>query len=522
MLAKQHQVIVIGAGLSGLCAAKLLHEWDIDVIVLEARERVGGRTLTKRDPNLKYVDLGGSYVGPTQNRLLRLAKEFGIETYKVNEKEDLVFYDKGFLKRFNSVDALPRFWNPLVNLDLNHIWRTIDKMGEEIPSAAPWKAPNAEKWDRMTVRQFLEETSFTKTAQNLPSVMSRVIVATEPYESSLLWFLWYVKQCGGINRIASTTNGGQERKFVGGTQQFSENIAKRLGDRVLLNKPAVSISYQEDTVKVKTLDGDEYQGKYIILAISPILQMKIHFNPPLPLLRNQLIQRTPMGSVMKCILYYKTPFWREKGYCGSMIVNDTDEYPVSFSLDDTKPDGSVPAIIGFVVGDKLRRLASLSSEERKQLIARSYSKILKSPEALQPIHYEEFNWMGEQYSGGCYTGTCPPGFLTCYGRVLREPIGRMYFAGTETATYWSGYLEGAIEAGERSAREVLNAMGLLSSHLIWQEETPSDIIPIKPFKASFLERNLPSARGLLKLIAVSTILEVAAGGAFYYSRFIRK
>ncbi|XP_076352812.1 amine oxidase [flavin-containing] B-like [Tachypleus tridentatus] len=130
--------------------------------------------------------------------------------------------------------------------------------------------------------------------------------------------------------------------------------------------------------------------------------------------------------------------------------------------------------------------------------------------------------MGEQYSGGCYTGTCPPGFLTCYGRVLREPIGRMYFSGTETATYWSGYLEGAIEAGERSAREVLNAMGLLSSHLIWQEETPSDIIPNKPFEASFLERNLPSARGLLKLIAVSTILEVAAGGAFYYSRFIRK
>lgn len=174
-------------------------------------------------------------------------------------------------------------------------------------------------------------------------------VTSEPYESSLLWFLWYVKQCGGSRPIFSTSHGGQERKVVGGTQQISEGMADRIGkDRVLLRKPIAALNTVNNVTTVQALDGTFYKAKYVILATAPSMQMRIHFNPPLPPLRNQLIQRCPMGSVIKCIVYYKTTFWRQNGLCGSFIIDclGDDNHPIPFTLDDTKPDGTFPAVIG--------------------------------------------------------------------------------------------------------------------------------------------------------------------------------
>ncbi|GFU15768.1 amine oxidase [Trichonephila clavipes] len=173
-------------------------------------------------------------------------------------------------------------------------------------------------------------------------------ITSDPCEASLLGFLWYVRQCGGSSRMGTITNGAQERKFKGGAQQICEKIAKSLGDSaVILNSPVVSINQSsKDNVQVKTLNGKEYKSKYIILACPPIVQMKIHFNPPLPPVRNQLIQRMPMGTVMKVVLYYRSQFWKDKGLCGSTFIRGGDEHPMYFSLNDTKPDGSYPAIIG--------------------------------------------------------------------------------------------------------------------------------------------------------------------------------
>ncbi|KAH0508758.1 Amine oxidase [flavin-containing] A [Microtus ochrogaster] len=416
-------VVVIGGGISGLAAAKLLSEYKINVLVLEARDRVGGRTYTVRNEHVKWVDVGGAYVGPTQNRILRLSKELGIETYKVNVKERLVQYVKG--KTYPFRGAFPPVWNPLAYLDYNNLWRTMDEMGKE------------------------------------------------------------------------------ERKFVGGAGQVSEKMMDLLGDKVKLNSPVTYIDQTDDNIIVETLNHEHYECKYVISAIPPTLTAKIHFKPELPPERTQLIQRIPMGAVIKCMVYYKEAFWKKKDYCGCMIIEDEDA-PIAITLDDTKPDGSVPAIMGFILARKADRLAKLHKEIRKRKICELYAKVLGSQEALHPVHYEEKNWCEEQYSGGCYTAYFPPGIMTQYGRVIRQPVGRIYFAGTETATQWSGYMEGAVQAGERAAREVLNALGKVAKKDIWVQEPDSKDVPAFEITHTFLERNLPSVPGLLKITGFST------------------
>ncbi|OWF56713.1 amine oxidase [flavin-containing]-like isoform X1 [Mizuhopecten yessoensis] len=517
MTASQVDVVVIGAGLSGLAAAKLLDETGFSVLVLEARDRVGGRTFTEHNDKVNYVDLGGSYVGPTQNRLLRLADEFKVDTYLTNEKEDLVYYSNGKSKRFR--EAFPPMGSFLANLDMNNIFRKMDKMGEEIPADAPWKAPHAEEWDNMTMQQFLDKNVWTKDVMTFATKFVNVNVTSEPYECSLLWFLWYVKQCGGLDRIFSTTNGGQERKFIGGSQQISVRIAEKLGkDKVLLNHPVCSISQDTNGVKVTDIHGNHYQGKYVIVATPLPLQNRITYEPPLPCLRNQLIQRVPMGSVIKTFLYYKTPFWREKGFCGSAAIDD-DGAIIGFTLDDVKPDNKgLPGLMGFILADKARTLCKLTKDERKQRISELYSNVFQSQEALHPVHYEEKNWMEEQWSGGCYTVMLPPGFLTKFGRELRRPVGKLYFAGTETATQWSGYMEGAIQAGERAAREILFAEERICQSKIWQEEPENQHVKSRPFKSTFWERHAPSVPTFLSSLGLSSALAAATGVLFYLKK----
>nr|XP_005001612.2 LOW QUALITY PROTEIN: amine oxidase [flavin-containing] A-like [Cavia porcellus] len=401
----------------------------------------------------------------------------------------------------------PCYEYPYANLDYNNCCRPMDDMGKRFPNDAPWEASTCPRnWTKMNMKRSLPiKSAGPKTAKAVCYSIVNINVTSEPHEVSALWFLWYVKQCGGTSRIFSITNGGQERKFKGGSGQVSERIMGLLGDRVKLNCPVTYVDQSGGNIIIETLNHERYECRYVISAIPPTLTAKIHFRPELPPERTQLIQRLPMGSVIKCMMYYREAFWKKKDYCGCMIIED-EEAPISITLDDTKPDESVPAIMGFILARKADRLAKLHKEIRKKKICELYAKVLGSQEALEPVHYEEKNWCEEQYSGGCYTAYFPPGIMTQYGRVIRQPVGRIYFAGTETATQWSGYMEGAVEAGERAAREVLNALGKVAKEDIWVQEPECKDVPSVEITRTFLERNLPSVPGLLKIIGISTSL----------------
>ncbi|XP_066266747.1 amine oxidase [flavin-containing] B-like isoform X2 [Branchiostoma lanceolatum] len=504
-------VIVVGAGISGLSAAKLLHEKGLDVLVLEARDRVGGRTCTAYGEGFGYCDVGGSYVGPSQNRLLRLSKELGIETYKMHDEGQYIFMTGG---RPTQYKPLPTFWNPFKTMDLLHMLRLIDEYGSKIPADAPWDCPHAAEWDRMTMKEFWEKHCWTKTAITFGDLLVESFVTAKSHQVSMLWFLWYIKQCGGFDRCCSTGNGGQERKFLGGSQQISLRMQELLGDRVKLKHPVMRVEQGEDGVTLYTDTQDRFQARHMVFSIPVPLQLKVTFDPPLPTPRYQLIQRVPMGSVLKIMVYYERAFWREKGYSGLIIIEEEDA-PVCFTYDDTKPDGSYPCIIGFCPADKAVHFSQLPEEERKMLICKSYAKALGTDEALKPTAYVEKNWMQEEYSGGCYTIYYPPGVLSNFGKVLRQPFGRIYFAGTETATHWSGYMEGAVQAGERAARETLNAMGRIPADQIWQEEPESKDCPALPFESTFWQRNSPSVGGFLKFLGLSPVLAAAGVGAAF-------
>uniref|UniRef100_A0A3P9HRQ5 Amine oxidase n=1 Tax=Oryzias latipes TaxID=8090 RepID=A0A3P9HRQ5_ORYLA len=276
----------------------------------------------------------------------------------------------------------------------------------------------------------------------------------------------------------------------------------RLGERVKLESPVYRIDQTGDLVVVETVNKETYMvSSRHISRRNPILVHRMSF------------VHVPMGSVIKCMVYYKEKFWRKKSYCGTMVIEE-EGAPIGLTLDDTKPDGTVPAIMGFILARKSRKLVSLTKEERLKRICEIYSRVLGSEEALHPVHYEEKNWCEEEYSGGCYTAYFPPGILTQFGKVLREPVGRLFFAGTETATEWSGYMEGAVQAGERAAREIMCAMGKIHLNQVWQTEPESMDVPALPFHTTFWERNLPSVGGLLRFMVVSSFLSVAAAAGF--------
>ncbi|KAK3596897.1 hypothetical protein CHS0354_031674 [Potamilus streckersoni] len=486
-------VIVVGAGISGLSAAKLLKESGLKVLVLEARDRVGGRTYTVKDNNHGPVDVGGAYVGPTQNRVFRLAKEFGLQFYDVSEKEKTVLNVQGTWAKY--IGTIPPFWNPIKLLDLNHVIRTIDRMAKEVPCDAPWKAKKADEWDSMTVKQFIDSIVWTRTVKELMRIFIASVMCVEIHEVSLLFALWYINSGGGITRLSSITNGTQEKKFYGGSQQLSEKMAAKLGPIVLLSKPVIRIEQDEDTVRVIDNQGSVYKCRYVISAVPQALLNKIQFEPPLPCQKLQLIQRIPMGSIIKTIMFYREPFWKKLDLCGSAV---SDTGIVSYCIDDTKPDGSHPAIMGFILADKAREVIHMTKEERRQAVCEHYRNVFKSTKFLQPVGYVEHNWMSEEYSGGCYVSTMPPGAMTRYGRYLRDPFGMIRFAGTESATYRAGYMEGAIESGERAAREILFEIGKVSKHQIYQDEPESPDYPASSLETSMIEWLLPSVTRLIQ------------------------
>jgi monoamine oxidase len=444
-------LVVVGAGLAGLSAARAATARGASVVVLEARDRVGGRTLNESlDVDGKVVEVGGQWVGPTQHRLLELAAELGIDTFPTNVAGENVIEWRGALKRYRG--TIPRISLPVL-LDVQQAQMRLNRLSRQVDPEAPWLTPGARALDSQTFATWIERGGCrTAGGRTLLEIVCQAVWACEPADVSLLHVLFYIRSAGSFEVLTDSEGGAQEARFVGGSQRIALRLAEELGsDVVRLSTPVRSIAWSADGgVSVAGVSA-----RRAIVAVPPTLTSRIDFDPILPGHRDQLVQRMPQGTVWKCMAVYDEPFWRRDGLSGSGL---SDTGPVRVTFDNSPPDGSPGVLLGFLEGDHARRAGLMQPAERRAAVLDVFGRLF-GERARAPERYIEKSWAEEQWTRGCYGCYMTPGGWTSFGRALRAPVGPVHWAGAEIATIWNGYMDGAVRSGERAVAEALRSLG---------------------------------------------------------------
>jgi monoamine oxidase len=444
---READVLIVGAGLAGLVAARDLSAAGREVIVLEARDRVGGRTLNVEIGDGKVVEIGGQWVGPTQEKALALARELGVETFPTYASGDNLVELDGNVRRYRG--AIPRI-NPAILADVGQAQLRLDRMARRVPTDAPWRAPRAEEWDGQTAWTWIRRNTVSRGARALFQLGIEAVWAVHPADVSLLHVLFYTHAAGNFDALIGTEGGAQQDRFVGGSQELALRLAAALGERIRLSAPVRRIEQNGDAVRALT-DDARFAGRAVVVAIPPALCARISYDPPMPALRDQLTQRMAQGSVVKCMALYDEPFWRADGLSGEVTSVDG---PVKVMFDNSPPDAAPGVLLGFLEGRQARELAQWSPEARRQAVVGCFARLF-GQRAAKPERYLEQLWAAEEWTRGCYGCVMPPGGWVSFGPALRAPVGRIHWAGAETATTWNGYMDGAARSGEAAAEAVL-------------------------------------------------------------------
>ena len=446
-------VVVVGAGLSGLAAARALTAAGRSVLVLEARDRVGGRTLNRSIGGGHVVEVGGEFVGPTQDRILALSKAMGVGTFPVYNQGSNVEVIGGQRSLYPASSGVPS--DPETQKFLFDLLGRIDPLAKEVGVKAPWRARRAKQLDHMTLAEFARPFTSARVRPVFEAVNNSVW-GVDSDQLPLLYVAAYVAaagdehNAGSLFRLVSTAGGAQEQRFVGGSQIVAQRVARRLGHRVLLRTPATGLAITGHGVRVQA-GRLLIDAKRAVVAVPPPLALEL--TRGLSPRRTKLLAGMHMGHLIKSEAVYPTPFWRSEGLSGQGV---NDEGIASVPFDNSPPDGSVGVLFAFTGGRAAARLARLSpAERRRQVLARFREYV--GDQALSPSRFIEHDWRTEKWTRGCPTAITRPGILSRYGDTLRAPIGPVHFAGTETSDYWQGYMDGAVRAGERAAREILAA-----------------------------------------------------------------
>ena len=446
----QHDVLVIGAGLSGLRAAQLLAAKGREVAVLEARDRVGGRAMAHSFANGDTVDVGGQWVGPGQDRLYALIDEMGMQTYPLWDQGDRLIRSRGRLGRYRgTIPKLPAH----VLLNVHWMMTRFDAMAATVDPERPWLHPRAAQWDRMTVAEWMRRHAVSKRAFEIFAVGIGAVFAAEPHEMSLLHALFYARAGTSLDNLLSTTGGAQQDRLHGNMAGLADRLAEGLGDRVRLDEPVRRIDWSGDGVIVDT-DKGRHTARRAILAIPPSQAARLDFAPDLPADRAGLWMRMAPGACIKCVAQYETPFWREDGLAGQAVG---PELTVRVAFDNTEQGREAGLLLGFIEGYEARVWSGRDPAERRQAVLNSFAAWF-GERALHPIDYVDQDWTAEPFSRGCYAALMGPGLWRTWGPVLRQPLGAIHMAGTETAVRYYGYFEGALDAAERAVAEVEAAL----------------------------------------------------------------
>ena len=428
--------VVVGAGMAGLSAALMLTKAGQNCVVLEARDRVGGRAWSETRPDGTVVDHGGQWVGVTQTRMLELIEELGVDLFPS--------YDEGIGNR--SLGGKEQEFVRLADM-----FTDLEAMAHELPQDAPWTHPRAAEWDSQSFYTWLDKRFGDTNARKLASLVVSALFTAEPQEISLLHWLIYIRSAGSIAQLTEVPGGAQEFRFVKGSQELAKRMAEEIGQqKILLASPVRFIRQSDSGVEVVT-DNRTIAADRVIVAAPIAVVERIGFTPPLPANRVQLHHRAIPGTVIKIHCVYDQPFWRERGSNGR---NLSDSGPVTVTFDNSPSDERSGVIVGFVEGDPARDFRQLSADERRKVAMKCFVDFF-GPEAANPKDYVETDWSNEEWTRGCFGSNFPTGAWTRYGDLLTKPVGRIHWAGAETSLVWMNYFEGAVRSGERAAQEIL-------------------------------------------------------------------
>lgn len=441
-------VIVVGAGLSGLRAAERLAAAGLSVRVLEARARIGGRLHTERVGRAPF-DLGGQWIGPHQPRVHALVRELSLGIFDTHQRGDAILRVDGRARRY--AGTIPRL-DPLSLLELQRTLSRIDRARRRLdPSRLGRVEDRALDDGGETLASWQARHVRRPAVRAVMNAAVRVVFGVEPRELPWSTFLFYAASGGGLMRLVEVEGGAQQTRFADGAQRLAFGLAERLGDAVRTGCPVRALEADGDRVTAR-LDDGRLTARRAIVAVPPALARRLVLSPPLPADRRRLLDRSPTGATTKHLLLYERAFWRDAGLSGEAVCGDG---PIAVCFDNTNRDQ--PALLAFSVGQAARELSARPEAERRAAV-RDALAALFGPDAAHPTHQVERDWAREPWSRGCPVGLPSSGVLAAHGAAMRAPAGPIHWAGTETAREHHGFMEGALEAAERAAAEVRAAL----------------------------------------------------------------